>query len=327
MMRKTKHTAPGKSNRKGISIFQLEKMFPNEAAAVRWFESIYWPDERCCGHCGSTRTREASHKKMPYWCSDCRKYFSVRTGTSMQNSRLPLRKWAYAVYLYVTNLKGISSMRLSREIDVTQKTAWFMLHRLRDSWDASGLDALLGPVEADETYMGGKRKNMSNAKRKTLTGRGSVGKTAVAGIKDRESNQVSARVVANVKSETMSRFIMEHIAPGAKIYTDDALVYHQLPNHESVRHGVNEYVRGQAHTNGVESFWSMLKRGYVGIFHKMSPKHLQRYVGEFAKRHNVREWDTLEQMQAVVAGLVGKRLMYRELIADNGLDSGAREIA
>jgi transposase-like protein len=172
--------------------------------------------------------------------------------------------------------------------------------------------------------MGGKRRNMSNAKRKTLTGRGTVGKTAVAGIKDRASNQVQAKVVANTKSETMSRFIMEHVEPGAVIYTDDALTYHALPNHETVKHSVGEYVRGKAHTNGVESFWSMLKRSYTGTFHKISPKHLNRYVREFSGRHNIRESGTLDQMRDTVLRLVGRNLLYRELTADNGLDSGAR---
>ena len=305
----------------------MSEMFPDEESAVKWFESIYWPEERCCGHCGSTNTHETPNRKpMPYRCRDCRRYFSVRTGTVLQNSRLPLRKWAYAVYLYVTNLKGISSMRLKRELDVNQKTAWYMLARLRKSWDNSGLDDLIGPVEVDETYMGGKRKNMSKAKRKTLTGRGAVGKTAVAGIKDRASNQVVARVVPDVKGETMTGFIMEHVEPGAKIYTDDALTYRSLPNHETVKHSVAEYVRGQAHTNGVESFWSMLKRGHVGTYHKMSPKHLHRYVAEFAKRHNIREADTIDQMRHIVAGLVGHRLMFKDLTADNGMDNGSRDL-
>ena len=165
---------------------------------------------------------------------------------------------------------------------------------------------------------------MSNAKRKTLTGRGPVGKTTVAGIKDRSSNNVQARVVPNTKSETMSRFIMEHGRDGAKIYPDDALTYHALPNHETVKHSVGEYVRGKAHTNGVESFWSMLKRAHAGTFHKLSPKHLDRYVREFAGCHNWRGLDTLDQMKAVARNFVGKRLSYRQLTADNGLPSGAR---
>ena len=172
--------------------------------------------------------------------------------------------------------------------------------------------------------MGGKRRNMPKAKREALTGRGAVGKTAVAGIKDRDSNRVEAKVVRNTKSETMNRFIMEHVNPGTRIYTDDALTYHALPNHETVKHSVGEYMRGKARTNGVESFWSLLKRAHTGVFHKISPKHLDRYVREFAGKHNLREFGTLDQMRSVVRSLAGKTLPYRELTVDNGLSSGAR---
>ena len=306
---------------------QLGEMFPDEASAVKYFESIYWPEVRCCGHCGGLDTKRVPNAKpMPYWCRDCKAYFSVRTGTALEKSRLPLRKWAFAVYLYVTHLKSISSMKLHRDLDITQKTAWFMLHRLREAWDTSGIEPFDGPVEFDESYFGGKRKNMSNARRKELenTGRGAVGKTAVVGVKDRASNRVSAQVVESTDGMTLRRFVADHTAPGATVYTDDAAAYDRLPNHESVRHSTGEYVRGMVHTNGIESFWSMLKRAQKGTFHKMSPKHLQRYVDEFAGKHNVRESDTIEQMRYLVSGLVGSLLSYRELIADNGMDSGAR---
>ena len=312
-------TAPGKSHRTGISLMELTEMFPDEASAVKWFESIHWPDgERHCGKCGSTKTHEVkSGKPMPYRCSDCRSYFSVRTGTMMESSRLPLRKWAFATYLYVTNLKGVSSMKLHRDLKITQKTAWFMLHRLRDAWGESGLERFVGPVEADETYIGGKRKNMPKSKRKALTGRGAVGKTAIAGAKDRETNRVTARVVQDVDGPTLQGFVRETAAPGAQVFTDDARAYRGMGGfrHEAVNHSVGEYVRGMAHTNGIESFWSMLKRAYQGTFHHLSAKHLQRYVNEFAGRHNVRERDTVDQMANVVAAMVGKRLMYRDLIA------------
>ena len=154
-------TAPGKAHREGISLIELTEMFPDEKSAVAWFENIRWPEgEKHCPHCGSLRISAIpSGKPMPYRCKDCRSHFSVRTGTMMEASRLPLRKWAFAVYLYVTNLKGVSSMKLHRDLKVTQKTAWFMLHRLRDAWDQSGLDAFTGPIEVDETHIGGKRKN------------------------------------------------------------------------------------------------------------------------------------------------------------------------
>ena len=324
--------APGKAFRKGISLMELMEMFPDEAAAVQWFEAQVWPEGRCCGHCGSTSTSEVPNAKpMPYWCSECRSYFSVRTGTVMQKSRVPLRKWAIAIYLDVTSLKSVSSMKLHRDIKVTQKTAWFMLHRIREAWtDGSRSNgSFSGPVEADEAYFGGKRANMSNTKRKELTdagvGRGAVGKVAVVGIKDRETKQVRARVVQYTDKPTLQGFVVEHTNLGATVYTDEASAYEGLPfNHESVKHSVSEYVRGMAHTNGMESFWSMLKRAYVGTYHKLSPKHLNRYVQEFAGRHNLREQDTIDMMRHVAAGLIGKRLMFRELTAPNGLPSGAR---
>ena len=217
----TKHTAPGKSFRKGLTLVELMDMFPNEAAATKWFESIYWPETRACGKCGSTRTREASHKKMPYWCSDCRSYFSVKTGTPLANSKVPLRKWAIAIYLCLTSLKSVSSMKLHRDIGVSQPTAWYMLHRIREAWIPKGENGTPydGPVEADETYFGGKRKNMSNAKRAELEGRGTVGKTAVVGAKDRSTNQVSATVVERTDKATIHGFLAMHVSPDATIYT------------------------------------------------------------------------------------------------------------
>ena len=323
------HQAPGKAYRDGISIIELMDMFPSDEAATKWFESQVWPAGRCCGHCGSTRTSEVpSAKPMPYWCTDCRSYFSVRTGTAIERSKIPLRKWAIAIYLCLTSLKSVSSMKLHRDLKISQKSAWFMLHRLREAWVPKGDDdQFSGPVEVDETYMGGKRRNMSNAKRKELagTGRGAVGKVAVVGVKDRASNRVVAKVVESTDKPTLQGFVVEHTAPGATVYSDEASAYEAIPfEHESVKHSVAEYVRGMAHTNGVESFWSILKRAHMGTFHKISPKHLNRYVQEFAGKHNIRSADTLAQMAAMAAGLVGRRLMYRQLIAANGLSSGAR---
>ena len=311
--------APGKSHRVGISMMELTEMFPDEASAVRWFEAIHWPDGRHCGHCGSVETSEVPNAKpMPYWCKGCRSYFSVRTGTTIENSRLPLRKWAFATYLYVTNLKGVSSMRLHRELKVTQKTAWFMLHRLREAWGESGLEQFVGPVEADETYMGGKRMNMPKAKRRKMKGRGAVGKTAVVGTKDRATNRVSARTTESTDASALSGFVAERTQPGAKVFTDESKAYSPLGadfNHEVVNHSADEYVRGNVHTQGIESFWAMLKRGHKGVYHQMSPKHLDRYVAEFAGRHNVRDDDTIDQMTNLVAAMTGKKLMYKDLVA------------
>ena len=192
------------------------------------------------------------------------------------------------------------------------------------SVEGSELQLILWPSEVDETYFGGKARNMHAHKRKqVIKGRGPAGKTAVIGAKDRATNRVSATVIDNTDQLTLQGFVAKNIEPGAKVYTDDHRGYAGLPNHETVRHSVAEYVKGQAHTNGIESFWATLKRAHKGVFHKMSPKHLQRYVSEFAGKHNVRNEDTLAQMVVVATGLVGKRLMYRDLVADNGLSSGA----
>ncbi len=321
----TKPTAPGKAHREGLDLIQLMSMFPNEEAATEWFEQIVWGGHRACGHCGSFETKKVPNAKpMPYWCKDCRSYFSVRTGTAIARSNVPLRKWAIAIYLVTTSFKSVSSMKLHRDIGVSQKTAWFMLHRLREAWAKDSNGPFDGPVEVDETYMGGKEANKQESK-KLHAGRGAVGKTAVVGAKDRASNKASAKVVRSTNKATLQGFVADNAAPDATVFTDDATAYQGLPyNRESVKHSVSEYVKGMAHTNGVESFWATLKSAHKGTFHKMSPKHLNRYVQEFAGKHNFRDSDTIQQMRSMVAGLVGRNLLYRDLVADNGLDSTAR---
>ena len=309
-------SGPGKSDREGISAIELADMFPNENAASAWFEAHIWPDGRHCPRCGDLETIEA-HGDMSYWCPSCRRYFSVRIGTALERSKVPLRKWAYAIYLEMTSLKGISSMKLHREIEVTQKTAWFMLHRIRETWGQEHEGLFAGPVEVDETYMGGKEAN-KHGKKKNRMGRGGVGKSVVVGAKDRATNEVRAEVVEGTDAETLQGFVVDHAELDATIYTDEASAYKGLPfEHESVRHSTGEYVKGIGpHTQGIESFWATLKRAHKGVYHKISKKHLDRYVRQFAGKHNAREADTIRQMQNVVAGMVGKRLMYRDLVAD-----------
>ena len=309
--------APGKSYRVGISLFDLAEMIPDEAAATKWFEQCMWGEGRSCPYCLSSNTVEKKNRKpMPYRCKDCRKHFSVRTGTVLERSHIPLKKWAWGIYLWTTSLKGISAMKLHRDLKITYKSAWFMVHRLRECFCEADVVVFDGPVEVDETAVGGRRKNMHLSKRQHLTGRGTQGKATIVGMKERDTNQINAHVVEGVTRADLQAYVMQRISGDNEIFTDDAAAYKGLPNHKSVNHTVGEYVRGQAHTNGIESFWALLKRAHTGTYHKISFKHLQRYVNEFVGRHNLRRLHTKNQMAQIVAAMAGRRLMYRELTRD-----------
>ena len=312
-------TAPGKSYRKGISLMAAMDKFGTDAKAEAWLIECRWPDGMRCPYCesGAVAPRSAGRLTPQYYCRDCDKKFTVKTGTIMHNSRLPLRKWAVAFFLYNTSLKGVSSMKLHRDLDITQKTAWYLAHRIRETWNDETervAEKFAGPVEADETYMGGREAN-KHADKKLHAGRGPVGKTAVAGIKDRPTNRVKAKVVAHADGPTLRGFVHQNTEPGATVYTDESLAYRGLRrHHESVKHSVGEFVRAQPSTNGMESFWATLKRAHDGVYHRMSAKHLHRYVTEFEGRHNVRPLDTADQMATMAAKSVGKHLPYADLI-------------
>lgn len=214
-----------------------------------------------------------------------------------------------------SNIKGASSMKLHRDLGITQKSAWHLAHRIREAWTDSDRALFAAPAEADETFVGGKEGN-KHASKKLRSGRGGVGKAVVAGVKDRSTNQVSAAVVPDQHCEALVPFVTDRTATQAMVYTDEHGAYKQLPRrHESVKHSVGEYVDRQAHTNGIESFWALLKRGYHGTYHQMSHKHLDRYVTEFAGRHNIRQLDTIDQMEHTARGIVGKRRKCEDLIS------------
>ena len=310
----------GRQDREGISLTRLFKLFPDDTAARLWLEKQIWPDGPRCPHCGGHNVQcNIKHPSMTHRCRDCDGYpmFSLKTGTVMHSSKLGYQTWAIAIYQAATNLKGISSLKLHRDLGITQKSAWHLMHRIRKAFEADQLQPMAGPVEVDETFIGGKRKNMSNARRKQQKGRGPAGKTVVAGAKDRTTGQVVAHTVEGTDSGTLQGFVYQKVERGAQVFTDEAGAYKGMAKycHQSVSHSTSEYVKGQVHTNGIESFWALLKRGYVGTFHWLSAKHLDRYVAAFAGRANLRSLDTIAQMAWIAYHLKGRRLRYQDLIA------------
>ena len=305
-----------------ISITDLLKLFSTEEKSVEWLEDKIWNEKPVCPHCkNSNNVVIRKGKKFTYRHKECRKEFTIKTNSTMHGSNIPTQLWIIAIYLVNTGRKGISSLQLSKELGVTQKSSWYMLQRIRESCK-QGEYMLEGFVEIDETYIGGLETNKHKSKQ-TPNQQGGKGKSIVLGMRERSGN-VKAMVIPNASNKTLTKALQNNIKRPGTIFTDEWRGYSEIGGytHYKVNHSAKEYVKvvefiyDKAHTNGIESVWALLKRGFHGTYHHFSKKHLQRYIDEFAFRLNEGncERDTIDRIESMVKKTINKRLRYRDLI-------------
>lgn len=296
------------------TLLEAIKYFADPDTCLNFIVDLRWPNGVTCPHCQGADPHFISTRKM-WRCNACKKQFSVKIGTIFEDSPLGLDKWLAAVWLITNAKNGISSYEIHRALGITQKSAWFMLHRVRLAMQTGTFEKLQGTVESDETYIGGKARNMHKAKRERLiTGRGAVGKTIVHGLLERHG-RVKVKVVPNARKTTVQAEIRAHVELGSEVFTDSLPSYEGLnPDyvHEAVNHA-ERYVEGRVHTNGMENFWSLLKRMIRGTYVSIMPFHLFRYLDEEAFRFNERHGNDGSRFLHVLSGIVGRRLTYKQL--------------
>lgn len=295
------------------SLFELQKAYPSEQICIDQLEALRWNGNVISPFDPTSKVYKCKDNK--YKCKNTGKYFNVKTNTLFDNTKIELRKWFFAIFIVTSHKKGISSLQLSRDIDVTQKTAWFMLQRIRKCFGCENGNDLNNEVEIDETYIGGKNKNRhSNKKVEHSFGRSNKAKTPILGMVERDG-KLNAVKVEDTSCDSITPQVVKYIKD-ATIYTDEWLGYKQVSkiyNHLFVKHRQNEYVNGRIYTNTIEGFWSILKRGIVGIYHFTSRKHIQMYVDEFVFRYNTRKYSESDRFKLLLSN-TEHRLTYKELI-------------
>ncbi len=298
------------------SLIEAIRYFSDLDICTEYVAKLRWPEGPVCPSCGCMEYSYLSTRRV-WKCKACKRQYSVKVGTVFEESRLGLDKWLPAVWLAANSKNGISSHELARALGITQKSAWFMLHRIRLAMQAGSI-VLGGEVEADETFIGGKAGNMHKAarERKGVSRKGGFSaKTAVMGIRERGTGRVHAQVVPDVKGDTLKPIVHERVKDGSTVYTDQWNGYTGLDgryDHETINH-LERYVEGRVHTNGIENFWAMLKRGLNGTYVSVDPAHLFRYIDERVFTYNERYLTDLGRFSAVLGAVADRRLTYAEV--------------